>query len=451
MPLSEVIKQTIGYFNTTKEPMRPDRYRQIFCAEAKKQGLNLPEMSVVERAIKKLDLPLQKYALSQNIKTEDELLLFLIYELNFFAVQRKNNSQNLSIIIIKKLLHIVEQLSSLLAPEAKFSSSRDLSHHAILLDEASRWTLIDKEFVAPTEHTLDISPVVSVLLRSLNLVLTPIISDQLQILEQQLADNPQLIMRSEILNEINTMLDHYDMKSPIKHVKHIEKYISVFQNSLLKQSQKNSDQTENDLSNTVYIDQQKIKPPPSNQPQNREQLLTLIDQLKIELQKYKNEAREDLITNALSRRAIEEELNEFEKTFLHEKTDYLAAFIEIDSFEHLVNDIGLKSAETLLNIVVRFVKSRLPNSARFGHYSGRTFLCLIDHTSVDIFKQTLDAICVMLSGKKFVYENRTIIVTLSIGLVSRVANKDLESFLSAALEYLINAKNDGGSLVKINP
>ncbi|MDR2034562.1 MAG: diguanylate cyclase [Helicobacteraceae bacterium] len=402
MSLSEAIKNALEVFRQTKEPITPENYRRVFCAEAKKLGLNLHDCNFIARAIENLSPRIKKEAEAYRIRTQEELIVFLTSRLNQAT---SSSSEFASLIVstalVRRLLVVIEAMGGELGEEAKFSLERDMSRPLILEDEKRRWTRLQSKS-AP-----------NLLTRRLNEA-----SERIKTLEATIKEFHSAL---EAQNAENSELARTIERGEASG----DNFLSAFKKTLanFNSSLKNRTQTIGDM-------------------QSR------IDALEEELAKSKREALRDETTKAPNRRSINADLEEREREFDANKTDYVAVFLEIDDFENLLNELGIGSFETVLSIAADFLSKSLPQNATYGHYIGHTFLMLIVNQTKSEIETALQTIVTKMASKRFVYENRNFNVTLSVGAALRSQCKSEGDCISAADAALRFVKLNGGNAYK---
>lgn len=140
MSLTEVIKNSLNHFKQTRDPITPDLYRDVFCAEAKKLGIGIEDCEKIEKYTQKLAPEIKKSAQNYRIKNIDEFMIFLISQLNRNSSSVKFDAISVQTSFIKILLNIIEKLSiEPLKKDAIHSLSRDLNNYMILQDEKTKW------------------------------------------------------------------------------------------------------------------------------------------------------------------------------------------------------------------------------------------------------------------------------------------------------------------------
>ncbi|MDR2906042.1 MAG: GGDEF domain-containing protein [Helicobacteraceae bacterium] len=408
MSLNDTIKNVFAHFRETKEPITPENYQRVFCAEAKKLGLNLPECNFIDRALEKLSPILRRQAETYRIRTAEELMIFLTTQLNRAPQGDKSTTAN-SVILLRKLLLILEALPhKTLSAEAKFALGRDLAHPLILQNEAARWTAI--------QHDLDLS---------------------------EFSAQTHLVARQQklesLMREFTEALQAHSEESV--------NFGKLFAGEVAKKFDKNSAVTSDILSEikgmfSAYAASLNDRAKTISALQNR------VSTLESELQSSQKEARRDAVTNAPNRRAMNEALKRYEGAFAAEKKEFAIIFFEIDNFTNLLAQIGIASGEEVLEIAAGYFTSKMPTGAEFGHYLERTFLLLLVVESEAVLALFLENLIKKMATKKFIYGNRSFNVTLSAGFAMRSKFYSPEEALAAADMALRRAKRSGGNMAR---
>ncbi|GHS87542.1 hypothetical protein FACS189487_03900 [Campylobacterota bacterium] len=462
MSISEAVKNTLAKFRQTQEAITPENYRRVFCTEAKKLGLNLPECHFVERALDKLSIPLKKRAIEYRIRTQEELAIFLTTSLNRVAGGERADAAMSAAIVIRRLLSIIELLPlKNISAEAKFSLSRDLSHPLILHDEQERWARLSAGAdLGALGEGVDLAPIASVLAKALKIAMGGA-SSRADDLCAEITKEPQLLTALAVTQEIEELLKYSPALKLGEHTRDLELIVRELSENLnaqneencrLESEMKNAGETNEsgDFWNSLkesflgYAQSLRSRTETINSMQNR------IAALETELKTTRAKAYEDAVTHAPNRRAINEAAERFETAYKNEKQNYAAAFLEIDAFEALLCELDLGSFDEILSIVARYLGRSLPANAAYGHYISQTFLVIFPCEAKEAIANFLKNLVKNMATKRFVYGNRSFFVTLSAGFAFRSSHKSENELLSAANAALVSSKLSGGNRAKCN-
>jgi diguanylate cyclase (GGDEF)-like protein len=457
MSLSEAIKNTLAVFKETKEPITPDNYQRVFCAEAKRVGLNLPDCQFASRAIASLAPRLQAEAEAYRVRTKEELAAFLISRLNRAAAADRTSAFNSASSIVHSLLKILEATDcESLSAEARFSLARDIGRPIILQDEKTRWSKIETQFLSSvaTAAKTDLTAIAKLFALVLQRVAGS--SDEIKKSAKKLRDDPSVLSSPEFLREIEEALRRDDTIG--ERAKELEAMLKEFQEGLSAQSAQSGELHEaierseigenkeswGSLKASFVAFGRSLKERLVATNALRDKVAALEDQLA----ESREEALRDATTKAPNRRAVNAGLEEREALYDREGTDYAAAFLEIDGFEDLLTNLGVGSSETVLGIVADVLSKTLPQNSAYGHYIGHAFLALFFEPTKARLEIALDSIVSTMASKRFVYESRSFAVTFSVGAALRSKSKSEADCLSAADASLRLAKLSGGNNFK---
>ncbi|MDR2152416.1 MAG: GGDEF domain-containing protein [Helicobacteraceae bacterium] len=459
MSLSDTIKNTLAVFRETKEPITPDNYSRVFCAEAKKLGLDLPDCNFIKRSIANLAPQTQAEAEAYRIRTKEELVVFLTSRLNRAITASRADAFNLTSSIVRSLLNVIESLKiDNLSAEAAFSLERDISHPLILQDEKKRWSRIEKRFGSVDDGAkATLSRAAGLFAIALKKAAIGAISEEAKTAIAELRKNPSNLTAPAFLSRVEELLLRSNADRVFsERIKELETMLKEFRDNLSAQSVQSGEleeaiaqSGESDgswrlfkASLTAFGESLKERSKTMGALQNK------IAVLEERLAKSQAEALSDAATKAPNRRAVNARLDESESSFAENGVDYAAGFLEIDGFDNLLSALGVSSSETILAIAADFLARTLPQNAFFGHYMGHTFLALISQPSKAKLEADLGAIVSKMASKRFMYEGRSFAVTISVGAALRSKSKSAADCLSAADAALRLARLSGGGVFK---
>ncbi|MDR0664948.1 MAG: diguanylate cyclase [Helicobacteraceae bacterium] len=459
MSLSETIKNTLAVFRETKEPITPDNYSRVFCAEAKKAGLDLPDCNFVKRSIANLAPPLQADAEAYRVRTKEELVIFLTSRLNRAIVAGGADAFSLASSIIHSLLSVISGLNiANLSAEANFSLERDISRPLILQDEKKRWSKIEKRFESVDDGaTPNLARAAGLFALALRKATIGSANEEIKDAIARLRKDPSLLTSPAFLSRVEDLLFYANAERVAgERTKELEAMLKEFQDNLNAHSVQSGEleqaiaqsgelgESQGSLRAALTAFGQSLK----ERSKTMNALQNKIAILEERLAKSQEEALSDAATKAPNRRAVNARLDESESLFAKSGVDYAAAFLEIDGFDNLLSDLGIGSSETVLGIVADFLSRALPQNASYGHYVGHAFLALISAPLKTELETAFSALLSKMASKRFMYESRSFAVTLSVGAALRSKSKNAADCLSAADASLRLAKLSGGNNYK---
>ncbi|MDR2639548.1 MAG: diguanylate cyclase [Helicobacteraceae bacterium] len=450
MSLSETIKNTLAVFKETKEPITPDNYQRVFCREAKKLGVALPDCNFIKRSVANLAPPIQIEAEAYRIRTKEELVVFLTSRLNRAVNAGKADAFALASSIVRSLLVVIRNLDpDNLSAEADFSLERDISHPLILQDEKRRWNRIETQLNASGATRSNLARTAALFALALKRAVGG--GEEVKAAALELKKEPSLLTSGEFLTRLDDLLRGANAASD--RVKELEAMLKEFQENLNAQSAQSGELERaieqggesNESWGALKASFMEFGRSLKERAKTTGALQNRIAVLEEQLAKSKEEALSDAATKAPNRRAVNARLDDSESRFEQNGIDYAAAFLEIDGFDNLLTDLGIGSSETVLGIVADFISQTLPPNAVYGHYVGHAFLALFSAPSKAELEAALSAIVSKMAAKRFLYESRSFAVTLSVGAALRSKSKNAADCLSAADASLRLAKLSGGN------
>lgn len=130
-----------------------------------------------------------------------------------------------------------------------------------------------------------------------------------------------------------------------------------------------------------------------------------------------------------------------------EKNIYIS-MLDIDNFKKLNDTYGHKLGDLALIEFTKEVDKNLGILDIFGRLGGEEFAIItIDTNEQDIIKK-LENIRLAIENIKLFHNNKEVMFTVSIGIVKKLENEDLDTTLDRADKQLYNAKDNGRNNIK---
>ena len=130
-----------------------------------------------------------------------------------------------------------------------------------------------------------------------------------------------------------------------------------------------------------------------------------------------------------------------------ENSEQCLCCIDIDLFRIVNEKYGYQAGDHVLTELVKLLRDQLPN-VTVGRLGSNEFGMLLENTSLDEGMQSCEQICDQVSDHSFVWQNETINITVSIGLVGiRKKLDDLDFVLGAVNIALRTARENGRNCV----
>jgi diguanylate cyclase (GGDEF)-like protein len=508
MTINEIVKETITTLTKKRTPMTPENYAEVFCAIAKDKGVLVEDCLGVTRFIEKLNPTLQSDLSKYNLKTQDELLTYLVSSLNRLMGQSEGKQSLILITLVKRLLQTISLLHNKEAKELAAASLERIEY----LAEANTFTIIkDKWFDFLTRYDDDhmkklksyydiksddfaeiveeliasnkehdereiLEPIASLIIAALTPSLASSMDDALASLSYELRHSPTILSTKEAQDEIKLLIkkrikdDKNEVKERIASLDNLLGTVSSKIVTLIDKSNLSKDKIRVIKDELIALDYTK-----HSFEMMQEKLVTIANSLEVEteslvsemreddnlvknlqakvhklelaLSKAKKETRKDFLTNLISKRGLDEDLNRVDKSFERYGIDYSICFFDLDHFKmlndtfgHEAGDVVLKHTGEIMNRVKRDVDI-------FGRYGGEEFLAILPNTPLSGAIIFANKVRKEIEEYAFLYKGERITVTVSVGVANRKDYSDKKSLIEGADRELYKAKEAGRNRV----
>ena len=129
------------------------------------------------------------------------------------------------------------------------------------------------------------------------------------------------------------------------------------------------------------------------------------------------------------------------------KSPFTMAIFDIDDFKSINDKNGHLAGDKALVSLANVVLLTLREGDNIARYGGDEFILVIKTNIRDIAEKVIERIRLNIEKKVFVYEDKKISMTISIGSYIADSSEDYENILSKADKALYNAKNSGKNKV----
>ena len=506
--INEIIKESLETLRRENLNLTPDNYAKHFCVVAKKRGVLVEDCRKIEKFTKKLDGKIQQDLDKFKVSTIDELLTFLITKVNRANESDSTKIINSLVVLAKRVLQATTLLHDKDARElANASLSRlDFSQNLKSIDMLKdKWfnfvTSYDDSFLNQLDmyghiDKNDLSKMVKDIIKiiqkddendvytalaplivaSLTPSIASSINDDLASISDKLRNDPSSIGTKAIQSEIK----HFIKKRMDLDKEEVKNKISAL-NKLLDEINEriftliDSSEISNKQAGTIKKDLQSINFSKDSFESVRTKLVHIATSLEIETKSFgdkmrknqntietlhsrvknlerallvaKKEVKEDFLTHAATKRALEQELNKAEEAYDRYKTDFSLCFLDIDHFKMVNDTYGHEAGDVILSNIGKILKKYVRQTDFVGRYGGEEFLIILP--SIDM-KQAFyfsDKIRSIIESYKFMYKGERIRITVSCGLSQRSKQKSVKSTVEAADKMLYEAKESGRNRV----
>ena len=501
MIINEIAKRALAHFKDNNYIFTPDEYQEAFCKEAKKAKVIIKDCNKIAEHLRKLDKKYQLIAKNYNIKSLDELILFLINYLNKEdSSKEKENLENL-FIYTKRALDIIatlpiikskkiaikhleflkpnlekEEFDSLRKEWFNFLSEFDDSiiKKASLIAKVKNEDAIEiiKALLKKLEENPNLDFLVDSIIYTLTPSYAPFMNDDIVSLKKQLKKDSSFMLSKAFAEELKVLtnkrikLDKEELNKKLKDLDTIAQRLSIKILKIIEKSDGSSKKIKN-----ISVELQNWRKENTNFEVIKEKLLTIANSLDKEIYNFKEEIKKedeeietlrkkiiylenkleklqkeiktDFLTNIANKKAILEELNKQDSVYKRFKTNYSVVFFDIDHFKNINDTFGHEAGDVVLKSMGLLLKRYTRDIDLIGRYGGEEFIAILPNTNKDGAFKFADKIRNIIKNTKFMYKNTRINVTISGGVAERKEVNSKEELLKLADDRLYKAKKSG--------
>ena len=155
-------------------------------------------------------------------------------------------------------------------------------------------------------------------------------------------------------------------------------------------------------------------------------------------------ASHDILTGLVNRREFENRLERALKSAKARETSYALCYLDLDQFKIVNDSCGHSAGDALLGQLGALLKSKIRWRDTLARLGGDEFGVLLESCSLEEALQTAEVLRVAIGEFKFMWDDRSFRLGVSIGVVPITAeNEDVAALLSAADSACAAAKEAG--------
>lgn len=155
-------------------------------------------------------------------------------------------------------------------------------------------------------------------------------------------------------------------------------------------------------------------------------------------------ASHDILTGLVNRREFESRLERALKSAKARETSYALVYLDLDQFKIVNDSCGHSAGDALLGQLGALLKSKIRWRDTLARLGGDEFGVLLESCSLDEAMRTAEELRESVGGYKFIWDDRSFRLGVSIGVVPITAdNDDVAALLSAADSACAAAKEAG--------
>jgi diguanylate cyclase (GGDEF)-like protein/PAS domain S-box-containing protein len=155
-------------------------------------------------------------------------------------------------------------------------------------------------------------------------------------------------------------------------------------------------------------------------------------------------ASHDILTGLVNRREFENRLERALKSAKARETSYALCYLDLDQFKIVNDSCGHSAGDALLGQLGALLKSKIRWRDTLARLGGDEFGVLLESCTLEEAMQTAESLRIAISEYKFMWDDRSFRLGVSIGVVPISAdNEDVAALLSAADSACQAAKEAG--------
>ncbi len=172
------------------------------------------------------------------------------------------------------------------------------------------------------------------------------------------------------------------------------------------------------------------------------------EDIKKKAEQLEMESLRDKLTGLYNRKAYDQKIVETLAHLNRYEVPSALMFCDIDFFKKINDTFGHKVGDLALKKLAFFLKEKLRVNDFIARYGGEEFAIILPHTSLDDALQAGESLRSYIDNASFSYKNRSIPLTISIGVSSFNSDDTEDSVMERADSALYLAKNSGRNAVR---
>ena len=512
MTIQTIISNAVKRLKAEGKLLTPDFYAEAFCKEAKQANMKVEDCQHLSKFNEMLNKDLRKDLKHYNIKTMHEFVRFLISKLNRTNPTQCSDTLESETLLTKRILQVVTILhdkeASLLAQKTldllehgaqpeQLDQFRQrwvnflTTYDDTFLQKLKEYGDVDTTDLQKTIENLQLTSVSTEDVKSVNLQkisklliasLVPSIAssvnDTIASLSEKIQKNPALLESLSIENEIRSAislriaLDKETIKEMVESIDGVLDKLSLrlidmiessdTSNSEIQKIKKELESYSEESTVNFKLAHKKLFTIAIALEENTQLLskdlkghndeVTILSQkvhtLEKELQKVKQESKEDFLTKLYNKRALDEFMSIKEAEYKRYDRNFAIVMFDIDFFKKVNDTYGHEAGDAVLSAVAKILKKESRSVDVVGRFGGEEFLALLSDTDIKGGVVLAEKVRQHVQKAHFVYKKKRIKVTISSGVSQRSDHVSLEAAVNSADEYLYKAKKEGRNRVE---
>ncbi len=160
-------------------------------------------------------------------------------------------------------------------------------------------------------------------------------------------------------------------------------------------------------------------------------------------------ANHDPLTKLINRRRLWEHFHVYQDRKELYNSDYSICIFDIDNFKKLNDTFGHDCGDMILHDTSRIIHDMIPANVKLGRWGGEEFVLLFPRSTPDVI-QDIEEIRRTVENNSFLYDGKTMNITLTFGVASSKGCSTIKEMLIEADGQLMKGKNNGKNQVVYN-
>lgn len=157
-------------------------------------------------------------------------------------------------------------------------------------------------------------------------------------------------------------------------------------------------------------------------------------------------ATHDALTKIYNRRRVSEIMNDYATKPEYADTIFATCIFDVDNFKKLNDSFGHDCGDAVLKTISNIILRALPEKTVFARWGGEEFL-IIFAGNTEIAEETLEMIRSRVQDYSFIYFNKAIKLTITLGLSNPNRSVHFQQMLIEADKNLIKGKQSGKNCI----
>lgn len=174
-----------------------------------------------------------------------------------------------------------------------------------------------------------------------------------------------------------------------------------------------------------------------------------IIKLKLEIERLERESHIDPLTKAYNRRVFTKDIAEILTAVEDKEIDMVIIMIDADDFKRINDAYGHIAGDKTLIFLTKLIQSSLRKGVRVYRYGGEEFIILLNRTTLEEAKKSVDRIIKETSESKLLYKGYNIHLTISAGIACYKKGDSPERLIEKVDSALYEAKNAGKNCSRV--